>query len=433
MGYRLARGTFWSMAGAIISKGLGIVSSVIVARTLGRVEFGELAILSSTVAMFQLFAGFGLGLTATKHVAEHRQHDPQRAGQIIAMAWIVTAVTGALCSVLLYALAPWLAANVLAAPHLSGLLRITALALLISAVNAAQGGTLSGFEAFKSIAVLNLVAGILNVPLMVAGVLLAGLEGAAWAIVASCAVNWVLSHLAIRRQARQYHIPLRFTGCSREFPLLWRFSLPTVLGGMMVTPVSWACYAMLVNQPNGYSEMGIYNAANQWRTAVLFVPGAIGTVVLPILSSLTGAKDRSRYLRVLRVSILVNGLVALAVSVPIGILSVPIMSIYGEGFGNGWLTLILLLISGVLISVNNVVGHALVSTGHLWVGLLFNLMWAAVLLLTTYWWVQEWLATGLALAAAVAYVAHSVWQGIYVWRVLAAEGISCDRNCPITT
>ena len=83
IGYRLAKGVFWSMAGAVISRGLGIVSSVVVARTLGKVGFGELGIIHSTVMMFQLFAGFGLGLTATKYVAEYRGTDPQKAGRII--------------------------------------------------------------------------------------------------------------------------------------------------------------------------------------------------------------------------------------------------------------------------------------------------------------------------------------------------------------
>lgn len=72
IGYRLATGTFWSLAGAVISRGLGIVASIMVARTLGRVGFGELGIIHSTLALFQLFAGFGLGVTTTKCVAEHR-------------------------------------------------------------------------------------------------------------------------------------------------------------------------------------------------------------------------------------------------------------------------------------------------------------------------------------------------------------------------
>ncbi|MCL5281662.1 MAG: oligosaccharide flippase family protein, partial [Planctomycetes bacterium] len=160
LGYRLARGTVWSTAGAVTARGLSLLSSIVIAHLLSQVGFGELGILYSTVALFQVFAGFGLGVTATKYVAEHRHSDPAKAGRIIAMAWLVTVATGASCAVLLAVLAPWLAAHTLAAPHLSRPLRITAIALFLTAVNSAQAGALSGFEAFKSIARLNVITGV---------------------------------------------------------------------------------------------------------------------------------------------------------------------------------------------------------------------------------------------------------------------------------
>jgi len=83
IGYRLAKGVFWSMASAVISRGLMLAASVLVARMLGKTGFGELGMIRSTVGMFGVFAGFGLGLTATKHVAEFRSSDPARAGRII--------------------------------------------------------------------------------------------------------------------------------------------------------------------------------------------------------------------------------------------------------------------------------------------------------------------------------------------------------------
>jgi len=86
IGYRLARGVFWSMAGAVISRSLMLAATVLVARMLGKTGFGELGMIRTTVGMFGVFAGFGLGLTATKHVAEFRRSDPDRAGRIIGLS-----------------------------------------------------------------------------------------------------------------------------------------------------------------------------------------------------------------------------------------------------------------------------------------------------------------------------------------------------------
>jgi len=57
---------FWSMAGAVISRGLMLVASIFVARMLGKTGFGELGMIQSTVGMFGVFAGFGLGLNCNK-------------------------------------------------------------------------------------------------------------------------------------------------------------------------------------------------------------------------------------------------------------------------------------------------------------------------------------------------------------------------------
>ena len=118
LGARFARGAFWSLVGTVISQGLGLVASVITARLLGKVGFGELGMINSTVGMFGVFAGLGLGLTATKYVAEFRSKDPDRAGRILGLSELVAVVSGGTVSLILFALAPMLAERTLNAPHL---------------------------------------------------------------------------------------------------------------------------------------------------------------------------------------------------------------------------------------------------------------------------------------------------------------------------
>ncbi|MDT9702507.1 hypothetical protein, partial [Streptomyces sp. P17] len=55
----------------------------------------------------------------------------------------------------------------------------------------------------------------------------------------------------------------------KEFQVLWKFSLPAILAGVMIAPVIWLCNYLLVNQPNGYYEMASFDIANQWRNTVL--------------------------------------------------------------------------------------------------------------------------------------------------------------------
>ena len=143
---------FWSLAGAAIARGSALLASIMVARVLGKTGFGELGIIQSTIGMFGTFAGFGLGMTAAKFIAEFRTTDPLKAGRIRGLssgfAWITSCST----AVVLFFMAPWLAAHTLAKPSLTGLLQIGSLFLLLTEVNGAQTGALSGFEAFKRVA-----------------------------------------------------------------------------------------------------------------------------------------------------------------------------------------------------------------------------------------------------------------------------------------
>ena len=69
---RLLHGFFWSFFGSILSQLFGLVTSIVTARLLGKVIYGQVGAIVSTISMLGTFAGFGLGMTATKHIAEFR-------------------------------------------------------------------------------------------------------------------------------------------------------------------------------------------------------------------------------------------------------------------------------------------------------------------------------------------------------------------------
>jgi len=408
LGYRLAKGAFWSLAGGLISRALGLLSSILVARMLGKAGFGELGIIQSTVGLFGTFAGFGLGLTATKHVAEFRTSDPARAGRIIGLSSLVSWMTGGAMALALLVLGPWLATHTLAAPHLGGLLRVGSLLLLLGAVNGAQTGALAGFEAFKRIARINLVAGATAFPLMVGGVWWRGLEGAVVGLLASQAVNCLLNYGGLRAEAGRAGVPLAYAGSTREWNVLWQFSLPALLSGMMVGPVYWLCNTLLVNQPDGYGQMGLFNAANQWFGALLFLPGILGQAALPVLSERLGGNDAMRSGKVLSFYIKLNAAVVMPL-VLLGCLASPlIMSSYGPGFGEAWPTLVVVLVTAALLAIQTPVGQIIAASGRMWLGALMNAGWAVCFIGLT-WGFVHWGAFGLAGARLGAYLVHASW------------------------
>ena len=417
---RFARGAVWSMVGSVLSQGSNLAASLITARFLGREEFGKYGMIYSTVGMLGVFAGLGLGTTATKYVAEFRSRDPERAGRIIALGSAVAVLSGLLLALGLLLYAPFLAATTLHEPTLAGDLRAASALLFLNAFNGAQIGALSGFEAFKSITRINLVRGLTALPVAAAAVAFWGLRGAVWALVVTSAVTCFASQASLRKQCAAMKIRPRFSTAWTEWRVLWTFSAPAFLSGTLVGPAMWAANAILVNQPGGYAEMGLFSAASQWRNAIGFLPGVLAQLALPILSNLNGERDMARYGRALRWNLILATAAAAAVAAPVALASPLIMRMYGHGFEQGTLVLALSAATAVIACANTVVGTAIVSAGAVWTGFAFNAMWASVLLLGSYIFVPRRLAMGLACSLLAAYVAHTIWQSLYLRRVLSA-------------
>ncbi|MBC8126927.1 MAG: oligosaccharide flippase family protein [Gloeobacteraceae cyanobacterium ES-bin-144] len=414
--YRLARGAFWSLAGTLISRGLGLLAGILVARLLGKEGFGQLGMIQSTAGMFGIFAGFGMGLTANKHVAEFRKNDPARAGRIIAISSLVAWGTGGLMSVILFVLAPWLARTTLASPEMSGLLQTGALLLVLGGVNGAQTGALAGFEAFKTIARVNLTTGLLAVPITLIGAWRWGVVGSVWALVINLAINCALNFLALRREASAAGVPLGYDECFREWPILWKFSLPAVMGGAVTSPVIWGASALLVNQADGYSQMGVYNAVMRIKIVPEMLLGIVLAPLLPVLSERFAARDVQGYQKVAYSAFML----CLLVTAPVALLQIGVPELttllYGAEYSGNHRVVQWLMFELAVLGFFTPFGQMVASMNKMWFGFSHNLAWASLFGVFAWVLVPRFGAAGLA---ASPILAHLVCLGpsiAYVYR-----------------
>lgn len=400
IGYRLAKGVFWSMVGSMISRGLMMCSTVLVARMLGKTVYGELGMVQSTVGMFGIFAGFGLGITATKHVAELRQSDPHRVGRIIGLSGLFAVGTGGVMASGLFFMAPWLATHTINAPHLASVLKVGAFILFINALNGAQTGALSGFEAFKTIANVNLFVGLISFPILVGGTYLGGLTGAVWALVINLCFNWLLNHLALRKEARRYSIPFTIKNCCRELPIIWNFALPATLSGIMVGPANWTCRALLAKQPDGYNELGILTAALAFQNLLIFVSNMLSA---PLLSMVSNAGESiSENLE--KANILSTWILGVVVAIPLLCFPEIAELIFGHDYATRsfQVTFALVLFCTSIMMFNGGLARILAAKNLLWWGFFSNTLWASMLIGSSIFLVG-WGAPGLGVSLTLAY------------------------------
>lgn len=410
---RLANATFWSFVATVISRASALVASIIIARLLGRSTFGELGIIQSTLDMFGTVAGFGLGLTSAKYVAQCRTTDPVKAGRIIAISSLTAWIFGTLALLVLVILSPWLAEKVISAPHLTTLLEISGLSLLLGSINGAQMGALTGFEAFRRIARVALIIGLLTLTLRVAGTLLFGLQGAVLGMIIAQAAACIVTYAALRIETAKMNLPLHYRNCLQELPVLWKFSLPATLSSFTVMPALWICNTMLVNQPGGYAEMGIFTAANQWYAMVLFFPGLISQAAMPILCDRLNSGDFNQGNRILGVLLKASSLILIPV-VFACVFSKIIMGFYGPAFLGGWLTLLVSVLTAGIEGIQIPVAYMLAAKGRMWVWFFMSLGMACIFVGLNTVLVQHG-SVGMACARLTAAAIHCAWSFAFLF------------------
>lgn len=418
--HRFVHGMTWGILGGLVSRVFVIFSNIIVARLLGKTVYGELGIIQNTVGMFGIFAGLGLGMTATKYISEYRHKDVNKTERILGVSYLLAIFSGALISLGLVVLSPLLANKAIAAPHLINALKISSLLLFLGAITGAQSGALCGFEAFEKNAKINIIIGVLGLPITYVGVNYWGLMGAIWATIIVFFVNSILNHVALYSECTAAGIKLKFTGGWSEWPILWKYSFPATMSGIMVGPVTWTVSAMLVNRQNGYAEMGVFNAANQWRVALLFIPTIIGQIITPIMSEQLGAGCNNSASKALKAAMLMSGLIVIPAAILMGIFSPWIMLQYGPTFSNSWPVLLVVLATASLLAIQTPVGNIIAASGQMWVGTFMNAGWGVAVILFT-WFLLPLGALGLALAFLFGYLVHGIWTFWYAWRTLSNQ------------
>lgn len=415
VGYRLAHGAFWSFAGTLVSRVLTLLSSIVVARMLGKDAFGELGIVQSTIAMFQAFAGFGLGLTATKHVAEFKIADPERAGRVLALSSAVAIVTGITATLCMYIFSPWLATKTLASPGLANLLRLSSTMLFLGALNGAQTGALAGFEAFKHMSKVNLLSGIATFLFMVVGVVVWGLTGTVCGLILSMVANCLLNYRALIHEAKKFGVPMHYSGCLCEWRGLWKFSLLATMSGLVVTPITWASNAIVVNQPGGYGELGVYNAVLKLKQVPETLLATVMNPILPMLSEQFANKDTAGYGKTLSVAYVMSCLIMVPTSIFAMYFPNLMLLPYGSSYAGYGLLVQWLFLHGIMVGLFSPLSSVLASTNTMWIGFVYNFAYSAFFISFALLFVPKFLGAGLAMSLCFASLIPSVLCVAYIY------------------
>lgn len=331
--------------GLLFTQGSVFLTAIVLGRLLGKDLFGEFGMIQSTLLTLTSIAQVSTGLMATKYLAEFRDANKQRAGQVLGLCSVLTLITGMVASALLFINAQWIAERMLAAPQLATSLSISAGFVLFSIMNGYQVGALAGLESYKSISVYGALLGISHLVLCALGAMWWGLNGALAGITVSSMLRWVGYGFLLRREASKHGIKMHRLECIQQCKLLYRFALPAALSGLTTMPAIWLSNIFLVRLPNGFSEMGIYSAANSLRLAMLFMPVLLNSVAVSLINNHKGQGDAKSYASTFYTNLKLTMIAAFIGALVLWFSGEHLMKIFGADFVSENLGLLMLLMS----------------------------------------------------------------------------------------
>tara|TARA_R110002050_G_scaffold276107_1_gene421290 strand:- start:13115 stop:14455 length:1341 start_codon:yes stop_codon:yes gene_type:complete len=413
----IVSGSVWIFLGSSLSKLIFMISGIVAANILGIEKYGELGIARSSVNMFVVVATAGLGITSTKFIAQYLNIDNIKVQSSIKVINVFSISVTLFLSFILIVFSSFIAKEFLNAPFLEDIIKVGAVMLFFSSLNAVQLGTLYGFSDYKQIAINSLISAICEILFLSIGAYYYGVKGAILGSGFSFIIFYFLNYFSLKKHYRIHNFTFKRHLKLSDFDIIWQFAIPAALSSFLVVPSLWFIKSILVRK-SGFSELSIFDIAEQWRMLILFIPYSVGRIVLPFLSKFEGVGNINKQVSTIKKMIILNVLITIALTLLIFCFSEYIMNFYGQDFVNE-LPLILMSISTIFSSVANVVGQVIASKSKMWIGFVFNLFWSIVLIVSsTYFLNLGYGATALASAILLSYFLHSIIQVFYVYQLL---------------
>jgi O-antigen/teichoic acid export membrane protein len=424
---RLLHGTFWVMTGSVFARLSGFVTTIILARFLGKDAFGEYSVVRSTIDMFVVLGAARMGSTATKYIAQYRSTDPQKAERVLAMSMTVSLISCLLMMALLCLLAPWLAAHSLGRPSIAHALAIGAVFMFFTTYATVTEFALSGFEALKTLGMVNILKGLLMPTTAIAFTYKFGLKGLLIALTLNAGLELLVTSWFLRIQSMRHQIRTLFSirAIQQEGNIFINFALPGILTGLLMASGIWTVNAIFVNQAQGYANLGLFNAANQWKTLILFLPEIISRVILPIMSSTLADIDVSKFNKAAAINLRSNIMIALPLAMAVILFRGQLMQFFGERFRGSDVVLPVLMLSAFACILTNSVNNTLTSAGKRWFTLIGTVVWALLLCGIVGFRIVPLTPMGLGTAYAISYGVYFLFVSTYADIILSCRVVWC--------
>ncbi len=362
---RVARGAGISTAGQGVGRVLGYVSQVAVARLLGGELYGFYTLGVAVVNGVHIVSRFGMENGVVRYVAHHREHGDQARmkGTIVQALLVTLAISLVLSAVMFFGaglIVDWLPKD---APQMVGVLRAFAFVLPFFVFMSMTAWATQGFQTVTYAAYIQQLIrpGLFLLFVGVCYVLGAGIVGT----IAAYGLAMFLAGVAGLYYLRRLFPPLfdRRAGTKFETKALFGVSVPMSISQGAQYLNNFSAVLILGAFAAG-APVGVFNAAARTATFLTAVRFAFSGIFSPINSGLHARQDTQEMGRLYKDVSRWIFTGAFALFLVIVVFAPQVMSVFGAGFREGVVALIIVAVAQLYSSSVGPAPRMLAMTGN---------------------------------------------------------------------
>lgn len=268
----------WVFVSQIVTLGSGFILNIVLSRWLGPADFGLYTLTLTLFTVSTLVAGLGIPETVVKYVADYKS-DQERMNVIVTTGIINAILLGTGAGFILFLFSGEIA-GLFEMPDLAGLIRVIALAMPISIVNATLLGLLNGLREMRSYSFRSMIRSLLLI-MLVALFIVSGF-GAAGAVLALLLTE--VGTLAFVISVARRHFSLTVVDHRATTKKMLAFGSRVFIASAVYL-INTYTDTLLIGYMLTEADVGRYAVAIAMaRVAFLSLPGSISTVNYPAIS-----------------------------------------------------------------------------------------------------------------------------------------------------
>lgn len=370
----LFQDSFWALIGNLFGKGLSVFSGILLAKILGKDGFGEYSLIKNPLFASSMFFTFGFGYLVTKLISVNLNNGFIVIKKIIKWSTSFTLIFSGVISLVLLLFSNYISINYFGDLSFGSSIRVFSIWNILNSYYTLQIGIISGFRSFKKLVFISIASGLVLVSFTYFGSINYGILGAIWALVLYQFIHILLNVYLIRNSIKLIEEKNPSNESSLKFKDLVLEVIPVGIQEGVYSVFTWIT-SLIILKFSSTSDFGLYNAAIQWSSIVLFIPGILRSVMLAHFSNANNQKMKKEMIKNV---LLLNFFVVIIPAALVALISGRIEAYYGSAYAGLGLLIIVSMIISVQLSFSNIYSQLFLSERLNWVMLLIKLLKEAI-------------------------------------------------------